>query len=233
IEQLLQQTSGLDFVEDYRKSSDVTRMLFQEGDMAGYAMKRPLKHAPGTVFNYSGGNTNLLSYLVRRTAGSAYHRFPYEQLFHRIGMYHAFFEPDASGTYVGSSYIYATARDYARFGWLYANDGVWNGTRVLPEGWVRRSATSPAANKTGNYGFQFWLNGRDPEHPGALEFPGVPADMFYADGFGGQRIYIIPSMKLVLVRLGLKLFDEHAFLKRFLLAFEKGGTNKPLSSHPL
>jgi CubicO group peptidase (beta-lactamase class C family) len=224
IKHLLQQTSGLDYQEDYTKASSVTNMLFKKGDMAAYAATLDLAHKPGTVFNYSGGNTNILSRIMRQTVGEKdYAAFPFTGLFYKIGMYHTLLEPDASGTYVGSSYIMATARDYARFGLLYYNDGVWNGERILPEGWVKETATAPAANTTKNYGYQFWLNGMNKSDTSKHVFPDVPADMFYCDGYGFQDIYIIPSKKLVIVRLGLTLdrsFDENAFLKNIIDALQ-------------
>jgi len=133
-------------------------------------------------------------------------------------MHHTLMEPDASGTFVGSSYIYASARDYARFGLLYLNDGVWNGERILPEGWVKKTTTAPAANKLKNYGYQFWLNGFDDSNTTEKAYPGMPDDLFMADGYGGQRIYIIPSRQLVIVRMGLNKFDEHTFLKLVMAA---------------
>ena len=220
LENLLQQTSGLDFVEDYGKASDVTNMLYKKGDMAAFAADHSLAHTPGTVFNYSSGNSNILSRIIRQTVGEKdYAAYPSTALFHKIGMYHTLLEPDASGTFVGSSYIAATARDFARFGLLYYNDGVWNGERILPEGWVKQTVTPPAANTLKNYGYQFWLNGVQKGEPSQRIYPGVPADMFYCDGYAYQQIYIIPSQKLVVVRLGLTLdrsFNENAFLKSIL-----------------
>jgi len=220
IKDLLQQTSGLDYQEDYTKASSVTNMLFKKGDMAAYAAASDLAHQPGTVFNYSGGNSNILSRIVRQAVGEKdYAAFPFKELFYKIGMYHTLLEPDAAGTYVGSSYIMATARDFARFGLLYYNDGVWNNERILPGGWVKETATAPEANATKNYGYQFWLNGVNKISPSTHIFPDVPADMFYCDGYGFQDIYIIPSKKLVVVRLGLTLdksFDENAFLKNII-----------------
>ena len=160
LENLLQQQSGLDFLEDYSKASDVTNMLYKEKDMAAFTAQHPLANKPGTVFNYSSGNSNILSRIIRQTVGEKdYASYPSMALFYKLGMYNTLLEPDASGTYVGSSYINATARDYARFGLLYYNDGIWNGERILPEGWVKQTITSPAANKLKNYGYQFWLNG--------------------------------------------------------------------------
>lgn len=223
LENLLQQTSGLKFNENYNSYSHATNMLFNKANMAGYTASLPLKVAPGSEFYYSSGNSNILSGIIRSAVGEKdYHAFPYNSLLHKIGMYHTLLEPDASGTFVGSSYVYASARDYARFGLLYLNDGVFNGERILPESWVQQSITPPPANKLKNYGYQFWLNGLDPHDPSKKEFPDVPADMFYADGYGGQRIYIIPSLQLVIVRMGLNKFDEHQFLKKLLKAFVKG-----------
>ncbi len=133
-------------------------------------------------------------------------------------MYNTLFEPDASGTFVGSSYIQATARDYARFGLLYYNDGVWNGERLLPEGWVKQSSTPAECNKLNNYGYQFWLNGKPKDSTHRI-FPDVPGDMLYCDGYAYQAIYIIPSKKLVVVRLGLTLdrsFNQNDFLKSII-----------------
>lgn len=220
IEDLLQQTSGLDFKEDYSSYSSATNMLFNRGNMAAYTESLPLKAKPGIEFYYSSGNSNILSGIVRRTVGEQdYHAFPYKQLFHKLGMYHALMEPDASGTFVGSSYIWASARDYAKFGMLYLNDGVWNGERILPDGWVKKSVTAPAGNRLKNYGYQFWLNGADEKNPSKKEFPQMPGDFFYADGYGGQRIYIVPSMQLVVVRMGLNKFDEQVFLKQLVETF--------------
>lgn len=222
IENLLQQTSGLNFKEDYSSYSSATNMLFNKGDMAGYVETLPSKVKPGTEFYYSSGNSNILSGIVRSTVGDKdYHSFLYRELFHKLGMYHSVMEPDASGTFVGSSYIWASARDYAKFGMLYLNDGVWNGERILPEGWVKKTTTAPNANRLKNYGYQFWLNGFDEKKPSQKEFPQMPADFFYADGYGGQRIYIVPSLKLVAVRLGLNKFDEQRFLSLLMDAVRK------------
>lgn len=219
IEHLLQQTSGLDYVEDYSKYSNATNMLFYKGNMGGYVATLPLKVAPGTQFYYSSGNSNLLSQIIRLKVGEkGYHAFPYTRLFHKIGMYHTVLEPDASGTFVGSSFIWATPRDFARFGLLYLNKGNWNGEQLLPTDWVQKSIQAPAANGLKNYGYQFWLNGFDEDAPAKKVYPDAPADLYMANGFGGQRIYVIPSKNLVIVRLGLNKFDEHRFLKKVLEA---------------
>lgn len=216
---LLQQSSGLDFNEDYANPSEVTNMLFRHDDMAAFTAARPLAHPPGTVFNYSSGNSNILSRIIRHTVGEEhYAAFPYEALFNRIGMYSALLEPDASGTYIGSSYSYATARDFARFGLLYYQDGMWNGERLLPEGWVKASTAPAPGDPNHRYGYQFWLNGQDPDHPGRRKFPDAPADLYYCKGFNGQGVYIIPSRKVIVVRLGQHPIDENTFLREVLAA---------------
>lgn len=219
LKQLLQQTSGLDFTEDYGSPSEATDMLFKRGDMGAFTAMLPLKFQPGTIFNYSSGNANILSRIIRQTVGdSGYAAFPYQALFHKINMYSLLLEPDASGTYIGSSYSYATARDFARFGLLYYNNGNWNGEQLLPENWVKETVQPAAANKQQRYGYQFWLNGINDKDPAKRWFPDAPADMFFADGFGGQNIFIIPSKKLIVVRLGVNTIDENQYLKEVIRA---------------
>ena len=193
---LLQMQSGLRWNEDYGNRSDVTVMLYCENDFAKFAYSQPLENQPGTKWYYSSGTVNILNYLMRRKIGNdeAYYRFAKTRLFDKLGMNTAVFETDASGTQVGSSYVYATARDYARFGLLYLNGGVFNGERILPEGWVNYTTTQ-ATDSNGDYGALFWLN-----KGGKL--PSVPADMYSCNGHDGQQIYIIPSKELVVVVLG-------------------------------
>jgi len=222
IKNLLQQTSGLDFTENYTRPSSVTKMLFRKGDMSAYTASLPLKYKPGTVFNYSSGNSNILSQIIREVVGEKdYAAFPYKELFYKIHAYSFLLEPDASGTYIGSSYSYATARDFARFGLLYYNNGTWNGQQVLPGNWVRESVQPSAADKRKHYGFQFWLNGFDENDSTRRWYPDVPADMFFCDGYGGQDVYVIPSEKLVVVRLGLHPVNENRFLKEVIQSIHK------------
>jgi CubicO group peptidase (beta-lactamase class C family) len=222
VRHLLQQTSGLDFEEAYAKPSGVTNMLFRRGDMAAFTTQLPLKYAPGTVFNYSSGNTNVLSRIIRQVVGEKdYVAFPYRSLFHKLNMYSLLLEPDASGTFIGSSYSYATARDFARFGLLYYNHGVWNGQQVLPAGWVEASIRPSEADKRQHYGYQFWLNGLSEEDPTKRMYPDVPADLYFANGYGGQNIYVIPSKKLVVVRNGLHELDGNKFLKEVIQAIRE------------
>jgi CubicO group peptidase (beta-lactamase class C family) len=217
VRHLLQQTTGLEFQEVYYKSSHATRMLCQEGDMGAYAASLSLKHPPGSVFHYSSGNTNILSRIIRQTLGDDdYHAFPYEHLFYKLGMLNTLLEPDASGTFVGSSYCYATARDWARFGLLYMNKGVFNNEQILPGDWIQQSVTPSDAATEGEYGFQWWLNVGEKANPENRRYPHLPTDMFFADGFEGQNIFIIPSKKLLVVRLGLtrtSRWGEERFLQ--------------------
>jgi CubicO group peptidase (beta-lactamase class C family) len=219
LKDLLQQSSGLDYTENYNSPSEATTMLFQRANMGAYVASLPLKHSPGTVFYYSSGNANLLGRIIKQTVGdSVYPAFPYNALFHKINMYSLVLEPDASGTYVSSSYSYASARDFARFGLLYYNNGVWNGEQLLPENWVKETVQPAPANKQHRYGYQFWLNGEDENNPGKRKYPDAPADMFFADGTGGQNIFIIPSKKLIVVRLGVLRVDENKYLKEVIAA---------------
>lgn len=221
IKNLLQQTSGLDFVENYARPANVVKMLFSKGNMAAYAESLPLKYEPGTVFSYSSGNSNILSGCIRKIVGERdYHAFPYKELFHKINAYSFLLEPDASGTFIGSSYSYATARDFARFGLLYYNNGFWNGEQILPTNWVKESTQPSAADKTKNYGYHLRLNGYDEKDDSKRCFPDLPHDLYFAHGYGGQDIYIIPSKKLVIVRLGLYQMPENQFLKDIIQSIQ-------------
>ncbi len=193
---LMHMQSGLEWNEDYGNRSDVTLMLHCESDMAHFAIDKPEAHPAGTYWYYSSGTTNIVSYLIRKqfSNDSSYYVFANNQLFNKIGAPDAVFEVDPSGTRVGSSYLYATARDYARFGLLFVNDGVFNGNRILPEGWVKYTTTVASASK-GIYGSFFWLNK-------GKSLPSAPDDMFACDGHDGQHIYIIPSKELIVVILG-------------------------------
>src|SRR5262249_49411256 len=143
LEDLLRMRSGLKFSEDYANySSDVVEMLFNQPDTAGYAARQPLVSPPGTTWSYASGTSNILSAIVRRVVGErAYLDWPRQALFEPVGMTSAVLEPDASDTFVCSSFMFATARDWARFGELFLQDGVSHGRRLLPEGWVSFSTT--------------------------------------------------------------------------------------------
>lgn len=228
IKDLMQMSSGLHFWRFPFAPSDVTNMLFKEKDMSEFAIDKSLKHKPGTVFNYSDGTANILCYIIRKTVGDKdYYRFPYEQLFNKIGMNNTLLEVDGSGTFVGSSYCYATARDWARFGLLYLNDGVWNGKRILPEGWVKftaRASDARNSSKGGKYGALWWTNTSDNGNPANKKYPHVPSDCFSCQGYDGQYVWVIPSKKLVVVRLAFEQgsnLDPDIFLSEIIKALPK------------
>jgi CubicO group peptidase (beta-lactamase class C family) len=208
LRQLLAMRDGLDWVEDYvdERVSDTITMLFGDGqpDMAHFAADRPLAAAPGTRFNYSSGTSNIVSGVVARTVGPGedYARFLHTRLFTPIGMGSADPEFDEAGTWVGSSYLRATARDWARFGLLYLRDGVWEGNRILPAGWVDYARTMVSMDEPDDpdqrspYGAHWWgMRGDTLE---TLD----PLGTFRASGYEGQSITICPPLDLVVVRLG-------------------------------
>jgi CubicO group peptidase (beta-lactamase class C family) len=226
LEQLLRMTSGLAFSERNGGFGDSAAMLFRSRSASDYAARSPLAHAPGSFWSYSSGTSNLLAGILRAglPGGSGvYHRFPREALFDRIGMRSAVLETDAAGTFVGSSFCYATARDWARFGLLHAQDGVWQGERLLPEGWVARARRPTPPAPQGSYGAHWWLNAGTPGAPDDRPYPSLPTDLFYASGYEGQFVVVLPSHDLVVVRLGQsepeQAFDLEGFLGGVLAAF--------------
>jgi hypothetical protein len=182
-------------------------------------------------WSYSSGTTNIITYAIRHVIGdSNYLEFPRRALFDRLGMTSAVMETDAAGTFVGSSFMYATARDWARFGLLYLRDGVWAGERILPEGWVAYTRT-PAPNAPDQqYGAHFWLRIPEEFRCGG-DRPPLPADAFHAIGYEGQFVTIIPSRELVLVRLGLTrypcAYDHQVFVHSVLAAIADGSPENP------
>lgn len=217
INDLMQMQSGLVWNEDYGNRSDVTVMLHCENDFAGFTLNKPLEAKPGSKWYYSSGTVNVLNYVMRKKFSneSDYYLFSKIRLFDKIGMPNTVFETDPSGTQVGSSYIYATARDYARYGLLYIQDGVFNGQQILPEGWVDYSI-SAASGSGEKYGALFWLNK-------SKTIPSAPEDMYWCQGHNGQRVFIIPSKELVVVVLGYspkpdKIMNFDALLEDILAA---------------
>lgn len=213
LDQLLRQSSGLAFDETYGPTNDVSRMLFAQPDTGAFAALSPLAFPPDTHWAYSSGTTNLIGRLVRDLFGgdlAAMVRHANAELFDPVGMTSAFFEPDASGSFVGSSYAYMTARDWARFGELFRRDGVWEGRRILPEGWVRYATTPTPAAPRGAYGAHWWLNAGTPGAPDDRPWPRIPPEVYAARGHSGQWVAVVPSARLVVVRLGLTVPDEEA-----------------------
>jgi CubicO group peptidase (beta-lactamase class C family) len=175
-------------------------VYFGGQDVVSAATGNVLEAAPGTRWKYANNDTLLLMRALRQRLNDdlRYLRFPYDELFHPLGMYHSRFEVDHQGNFVNSSQMYTTARDLARFGLLLANDGVWHGRRMLPEGWVQFSSTpaparAPAAGQWG-YGAQFWL---------LDQMPGVPPGTFTTAGRKGQYVTVVPGHELVIVRTGV------------------------------
>ena len=205
LRQLLNMSSGLEFYEPYDPGSDSTAMLFESHDMAAYAAAKPLAHPPGTVWSYSSGTANMLSRLVFQAAGgtlAGYEAYARAHLFDPAGMTSAIFEPDESGNFVGSSYLYATARDWARFGLIYLDGGTINGRRIVPESWVNFVRRPAPADANKGYGGQFWLNAQTGPDGTPRKFPHLPADYFAAEGHNDEFVAIFPSRKAVIVRLG-------------------------------
>ena len=211
VDHLLRMSSGLAFDEPYVPGSDSTTMLFERGDMAAYAAAKPLAAPPGRVWSYASGTTNLLSRTALLAAGgtmAACQKYAWERLFEPAGMTSAVFEPDARGVMVGSSYFYATARDWARFGQLHLDDGVSEGRRVLSRAWIDHVRAPAPAAPLGEYGGHFRLNGRAAPGSPARAFPDLPADMYFARGFGLQVVAVFPARRAVIVRLGWTLDDD-------------------------
>jgi CubicO group peptidase (beta-lactamase class C family) len=219
---LLAMRDGLDFVEEYEdpEHSDVLQMLFGTGqaDMAAFAADRPLAAPPGERFNYSSGTSNIISGIVARELGPGrpYREFLAERLFGPLGMTTATTTFDDAGTWVAASYAYATARDYARFGLLYLRDGLWEGDRLLPEGWVDygRRPRSVDPDDGDLYGAHWWTREG-------------PVGTFWASGHEGQSIDVCPAADLVLVRMGRTDADHSEAVKRWraevIEAFVAGG----------
>ncbi len=213
VNDLLHMNSGLEWEENYETICDATQMLFQAEDMTHSQAIKPLKYQPNTHWYYSSGTTNLLSGILRKqfTTHQEYLDFWYAALIDKIGMHSMLVETDMAGNYVGSSYGWATTRDWAKFGLLYLNKGNWNGEQILDESWVDYTRT-PTNTSNGAYGAHFWLNAGG-------RFPDAPKDLYFCSGFQGQMVAIIPSMEMVIVRMGLKEdpgFDFNLFLKEVM-----------------
>lgn len=216
INDLLHMNSGLEWEENYNAISDVTKMLFIEENMAQSQIDKPLTGKPNNSWNYSSGTTNLLSGIIRKQfkTHQDYLDFWYSAFIDKIGMSSALVESDMNGNFVGSSYGWATTRDWAKFGLLYLNKGNWNGEQIFDESWAKYVATSTNTSN-GRYGAQFWLNASG-------YFPDVPKDMYYCSGYQGQMVAIFPSQDLVIVRMGLSEdFDFNGFLRDVIESLKK------------
>lgn len=229
---LLNMSSGLSANEGYESSplnSSVIAMLYTRGrgNMGLFSAELPIRSEPGSVVYYSSSDTNLLSHALRNALGQeVYNNLPKKELFEPLGISDTTWEQDGSGVYVGSSYIYTTPRDLAKFGFLYLNNGTWENRRILPPGWVQFSRTPAPAYKTSphydgledyNYTAHWYANTGIPDVGIPKPLPDAPDDTFYGSGHWGQRLYIIPSLDLVVVRVGddrdKKQFNDNRFLK--------------------
>lgn len=203
LDDLLRMSGGLAFDENYDDPlADVTQMLFAEPNQATFAASKDLAHSPGTHWHYSSGTSEIISRILRESfaSESEYLRFPHGRLFGPLGMRSAVLAPDASGTFTASSFLYASARDFARLGLLFLQDGVWQGQPLLPDGWVVYSRGPSRALADGSYGAHIWL--RLPRSP-SLGVPPMPEDAYYFLGHDEQIVAVVPSRDLVIVRLGL------------------------------
>ena len=201
VEHLMRMTTGLDLDETNSGFDPSSQMVYLHDDMAGFAVKAALVAPPGKRWAYSSPTTEILARIIRDAVGGPEQTlaFAWRELFNPLGMRNVTLEFDGAGTLQGSSYMLASARDWARFGLLYLNDGVIGGRRVLHEDWVDFSA---AATRDTDYGAGFWTNRSDHERARERVRMGIPHDAFFASGDLGQRIVIIPSQRLVIVRLG-------------------------------
>lgn len=207
---LMGMSSGLVFNEDYGDVTDVTRMLFLERDMAAFARDKALEADIGKKFNYSSGTSVLLAKLWQEAIGEGALAYPRKALFDPLNMASATMEADASGTFVGSSFTYANARDWARFAQMLLDGGIANGQQILPPDFVALMDTPSPASDTG-YGpdyslAQTWLkgpSGSGADGPDSDAGFALPKDTFWMRGYDGQSIAIIPSKKMVVLRMGI------------------------------
>lgn len=221
LDHLLRMTPGLEWDEDYRNPfSDVITLSWGVSDAAAFAAQRPLVAEPGTVWNYSSGTSTILARVIRAALDNdavAYLSFPRRALFDPLGMRTATIEPDAVGTFGGASFMYASARDWARFGLLYLNDGRWHGERILPQGWVDYSTRFTPQSEKHDYAAHFWREVPEPYYAPQGERPQLPSDAYHAAGHWGQFVSVLPSRRLVVIRLGLAMQPWSWDQERFLL----------------
>lgn len=226
LDQLLRMTDGLRFNERSGDLlSDVVLMLLATGDASGFASAKPLEYAPGLHWRYANGTSNVLARVLRHAVDDRdLSAFVRRALFGRIGLRRAVLEPDATGTPVLSSFMYATAREWAAIGQLLLQDGVWRGVRILPPGWVQYMRTPTPQCPRGDFGAHLWIKVPEPFASISSPPPALPTDAFHLAGHEGQLVSVVPSRQLVVVRLGLTrdrhAWDHEAFLARVLRSLE-------------
>lgn len=198
---LLQMSSGLDFDEPYVPGSDSTKMLFTAFSASDLALKSELAYEPGAFFYYSSGTTNLLARWLSNELGGtpqAMMDFTYNELFAPLHMSHSVFETDSSGVLVGSSYLYASARDWGRLAQLLLNEGTWGEKQLISAEWIKRATAPNSSENDKRYGYQFWLNGGGDE----LRYPDLPANGYAMQGNRSQRVMMFPTENTAIARLG-------------------------------
>lgn len=205
--------SGLDAPEAESAFSAVALMEYTQPDMAGFAARHPAKEPAAKEWEYTSADTLILDRLLGRMVGggaSGMRDFADRELFAPLHMAGVTMEFDGAGVFVGSSYVYAPARSYARFGELYLNDGLTaDGNRILPQGWVAWSRRSTLGAP---YGAGFWTNDGPSRRAAQRVARGFPKDGFFASGDLGQRIYIVPSKHLIVARFGYSLPPDYGIL---------------------
>jgi CubicO group peptidase (beta-lactamase class C family) len=226
VDNLLNMESGLDFNEDYGAGGDPARMLYAENSASLYAAAKPRREEPGTRFYYSSGDTNILMRVARLKSGlpqADWNRFPNTALFTPMGLRTALFEQDAAGDFIGSTFVFMGAHDWARFGLMLADGGQYQGRQIVPADWVARMST-PTALSQGKYSTQTWFRGG---------VPGQKGRTIELAGFGGQFVTIVPETRTVIVRLGFNpnrdAWDHGAFLARVFPAL---GVTAPSANRP-
>ncbi len=204
LENVLQQTVGLKWDEDYANVSTATKMLYSKDNMGAYAASQPLVSKPGSVWEYSSGTSNILAGTMRQAFSNTdeYLSFPQSALFGPIGARNFVIETDATNHFVGSSYGYAPARDWAKVGLLYLNMGNWFDNQIIDTSWVATSVIA-VAESDGAYGYQFWLNQGG-------KFQNYSPDSYWMNGYQGQQVSIHPEDNLVVVRIGVT-YDQADF----------------------
>jgi CubicO group peptidase (beta-lactamase class C family) len=227
LDELLRMSSGLRFDENMSDPlADVMQMLLSTADMSTYAATKELDATPGMKWQYSSGTSNIIARIIRNVLADdlEYWAYPRRALFDRLGMTGAVMETDAAGTFVGSSFMYATGRDWARLGMLYLQDGVWAGERILPEGWVEYTRSPSPADPRKHYGAHFWLDVPD-EYGGTGG--SLPQGALHAVGHEAQFVTIVPAREAVIVRLGLTRYgdawDHVAFVRDVLAVLGPNG----------
>jgi CubicO group peptidase (beta-lactamase class C family) len=212
---LLISDTGIKWAENYGSLSSVNLMLFEQDDAVEYVLKQPAAYRPNDEFNYSSGNTTLIGALLSKSFESdkEYHSYFYDRLAIPLGMKNAWIETDESGNLLLSSYGYATTRDWLRFGRLFLNNGQWEGETIIEPEFIKLASEATSVSDF-EYGAHFWTNkGR--------KLPDVPVDIYSCNGHRGQRVFIILSQNMVVVRLGWEETDYNHLLSGIINALGK------------